>query len=171
MACQSADPPPDANTPQQLDLAQHTQDHLNGKYSFHGTTVGFAFEHTNERDSFVLTGADGRELMRQVKTGATLETSVFGGAAKTVADLAIIRESARQADLPESQRVPFDAEKAVVSTGNQQLFAQFETTPEAAIMPWLSRELGIRGFDGRSYPLTVRMHVISSNIAQQLHLE
>jgi hypothetical protein len=173
-ACQTATPttpPPDDAAPGTLALTAQTADRIVGSYTRNHVTIGFRFEQSRESDRFVITAADGRELLSQSKSGDILVTSVFGGTATTRADLAIIRESAHQGNVPEDQRVPFDAAKAVIFDGDQDEFARFDTTAEAALMPWLSDELGNRGFNGRAYPMTVRMHVISGNIADELGLK
>jgi hypothetical protein len=43
--------------------------------------------------------------------------------------------------------------------------------PEAETVAWLSRALGMRGYNGRDYPITLRLHLMASSLASSLELD
>jgi hypothetical protein len=138
---QSKTPSPSLTIPQHLTLSTSAPDRLGGRYTYRETTILFDFRQDAQKLEFVIRNRDGAELFREERAGDVMTMSAYGGRATIDVDLSIVRESARQATLPDDQRTPFDAGLAVIQTGDQKLFEQFNGGAEAEAMTWLSREL------------------------------
>jgi len=149
-----------------LVISRQTSGTVEGRFS-NSDVTDLAFRTVNEgsRGEVVLTARGGRELMRASQDGDLVILSVYGGEARTVVDMSIVRESARQGALPEKQRTPFPVERGVREEGDLQAFERFTLSAEARALPWLSRALGARGFTGRNAPSVLPLHRLALRIA------
>ncbi|MEO8552461.1 MAG: hypothetical protein ABI678_20935 [Kofleriaceae bacterium] len=184
VGCQATDPqPPPPNTAsadETLVLEAASQTALRGTFRHGATTVRFDMYQDGVVQRVAIASADNHELVTQTQVGDTLGISVFGGVAGSYTDLAVVRASARMGAAPTSAegadavaRVDQNrlaAEGAVALVGDQHEFVRFEELPEAATVAWLSRALGMRGYNGRDYPLTLRLHLLGSQLASHLAL-
>jgi len=105
------------------------------------------------------------ELLHVSEDPDTVTLSVYNGAARTIIDMRIVRESARQGRLPEAERKPFPVARGVRQEGDEQAFERFTLSPEARALPWLSRALGQKGFTGRQAPSSLPLHHLALRVA------
>lgn len=177
LACQAnGGPPVDADpepplSDQELSLSVAEQNHISGGFRYGKTAIAFELTASETVQRLVVRDAAGRDLLVHTQTGDMLSMSVFDGAASMFVDMAKVRESQQLTEVPEGERRPFVVDGSVLQFGDQAEFERFESVPEATALAWLSRALGMRGYTGRDYPVTLRLHVLASNIADSRQLK
>jgi len=60
-----------------------------------------------------------------------------------------------------SSRVLTVLDDRVVTSGDHDALSALFAAPDAAALPWLSRELGKRGITGRAYPVSFELHSLA----------
>lgn len=156
---------------EELVLTSATPERVTGVYTRDGVRVRLDTVQTDALTSVVVRADDGEELLRMDRRGDLLISSAFGGRAKVTADLSYLRLSAEMARIPEAERPEFSLEGAVIEEGDPRAFTDLERRAEYALLPWLSRELGIQGFSGKAAPATLGFHVIAVQAARDLGIE
>src|SRR5262249_56401426 len=127
-------------------------------YVYFGTTIRFDTTHTDAVKRLVINDLDGAELVRLEQAGNILTMSVFGGEARISVDQTAAQERARLAELPEDQRPAYSSANGFTIKGDQSAFSRFNAMPEAAAIPWLSRQLGVLGITGKRSPAALALH-------------
>ncbi len=146
-------------------------EHLRGEFTHEGVTVRFDAVETPTLTQVIVSSAEGLEVLRYEKTQDLITSSAYGGRATIVTDLAVVQKSLDMGALPEDQRGELSLDGAFVETGDQRAFTELEHSAEYAALPWLSRELGVNGFTGRSFPATLGVHMIAQQAARDLDIE
>lgn len=145
--------------------------HVRGVFTHDGVTVRFEAVDTPSLTQVIVQSATGQELVRYEKTPDTIVSSAFGGRAQIITDLAIVELSAQMGAIPEDERPEFSLDGAFVETGDPRAFTDLERTAEYAVLPWLSRELGVQGLTGKSFPATLGVHMIAQQAARDLQID
>jgi hypothetical protein len=155
----------------QLVLSTSTAARVIGSYSRGGVSVSIDLLQTDAQAAVIVRAGDGMELLRMERKGDFLISTAFGGRAKVTYDLSLLRLSNAMASLPEKERPAFSLAGAMKTDGDQRAFEELEQRPEYAMLPWLSRELGVQGFTGTSAPVTLGFHMIAMQAARDLNVD
>ena len=129
------DPPAAPDPHQGLTLAQASPDAIEGTFTREGISIAFL----STKDTFLLTGANGRTLVEA--RGSTMR--IMDGRA-TFTSAPSYKEGA----------VP---DPAIVD---------LVTSKEGVLLPWLSWDLGALGISGRDYPASFMIHSFAMMMAQ-----
>jgi len=131
-----------------LQLSSDSKERLTGQFRRDGVTVRFDSVRVGEVFRFEILRADGSSLVRGELVDQQFVTTVLGGKLR----LAYATD---------------DSEEDLVLSGDENAVAELEATPEYAILPWLSHELGVRGYNGRDYPSALAMHMFNKTVAER----
>jgi hypothetical protein len=134
-----------------LTLSHATSERLAGQYDREGVVVSFDSVRTGNTFRFEIRGADGRSLIRGEMLGTTFVTHVLD-------DRLVLSYQD-------------SVEQGVTYSGDQAALGDLERSPESAILPWLSRQLGEFGYNGRDYPASLALHQFSRSVAERLNVE
>src|SRR5262249_46000926 len=116
----------------QLALTRQSSSGVEGRFSNrYVSNLAFRAVQQADKGEVVLTSAAGAELLRVTQAGDIVTLSVYNGEARTIIDMRVVRESARQAELPEDQRTPFPVARGVQEEGDEQAFERFTMSQEA----------------------------------------
>jgi hypothetical protein len=173
LAACDAGAPPDPSSVEGLNLSHSDQTRIAGRYLRDGVQLDFDAQYADStRRSLLLSARGQEELLRVDHEGDRFTTSAFGGRAKVIVDLSVLRESARLDQLPPEERpAAFSTVGGVRLEGDQTAFDELERRPEYAALPWLSRTLGTSGFDGQSHPVALILHHAAMQAAAQLDVQ
>jgi hypothetical protein len=108
--------------------------------------VRFEAVRTATVHKLLVTNGSGRVLVSAAGAGESRVMTVMEG-----------RLTMKLSGLSATSSIDAVAER-LVPEGDQQAFADLLLSPEAAILPHLSRELGRRGITGRDYPASFDIH-------------
>jgi hypothetical protein len=165
------EPPPNPASSMEglLRLTRLDAERVEGRFSnAHASGLWFSSVNQGVRGEVVFGSASKGELLRITEDKDTLTLSAYGGRARTIVDLRIVRESARQGDLPKEERAPFAAAEGVREEGDPMAFRHLSLSPEARALPWLSRALGQRGLTGRAAPAALPLHQLALRVAEDI---
>jgi hypothetical protein len=156
-----------------VSVSEATPERVKGTFAGRGVSMKFDTVSTPAVKYFVLSSADDEELYRAEQIGDEITMEVFGGRAKTIVNLAIIKESERLGANPEEDPGDFSTANGIVQSGDPEAFEEFEQTAEFLALPYLSFELGKAGKDGGSFTSTAALHwlAMSSAMHQELDFE
>ena len=116
-----------------LHLDEATPERLRGTYSRNGASI--AFEATRLSDGMRTLVVKSNSL----RDGRTLVHATGSGSSRVLSVL----------------------DDRLVSNGDHDALSQLFAVPDAAALPWLSRELGKRGITGREYPVSFELHSLA----------
>jgi hypothetical protein len=133
-----------------LQLSEASKERITGEFTREGLTVKFDSIRTATVFSFEIRAADGRSLIKGEKIEQNFVTTVLDG-----------RLSIFYGDTVETN---------ILHEGDQAALAELEALPEYALLPWLSYELGVRGYTGNDYPSVLALHMFNRAVADRLQI-
>ena len=113
---------------------------------------------------FDLTGNDGKQIIHIETVGENYEFSYMGGALKMHTTKAFVAE-ARAQNAVNPDGVSTDG---FVFEGDTHALDAMLQLPESALLPYLSRALGVRGITGTQFPASLALHKTARQSAEAL---
>lgn len=146
-------------------LTSATKERLTGSYADEaGNLLRFDTAKVNDELFFDLTGNDGRKIIHIETVGDNYEFSYMGGALTMHTTKAFVAQARAQA---ETQPAGVSTDGFVFEGDTHALDAMLQL-PEVALLPTLSRALGVRGFTGSDFPASLVLHKAARQTADAL---
>jgi hypothetical protein len=159
-------------TGEALDVVEATPERVRGSYRAEtGTALSFDTVSVNGVARLDLTGATGRALLHVEQSGDVITMVAYGGEAKMVVDLAVLRKSQELGANPDMDPGDFMPSEGLRIEGDQSLFERLSVEPELMALPYLSAKLGRSGMDGGKFPATVGLHWLAMKSATDQGLD
>lgn len=142
-----------SETKTELQLTESSPNVVAGRFTRAGITVTFEARKTDSAHSLILKGSEGRVLVSTAGAGETRVVTMLDGR------------------LTISPRAGDTTTGALDKIGDDNAFAEVLLSPEATILPWLSRALGERGITGVSHPASLDLHTFSAVVARANNID
>ena len=160
----SDSPTATASSSDGITLTASSNGRLTGAYSSAGHLLRFDSARSNDDMYFDLTGDDGKQIIHIETIGDNYEFSYMGGALKMHTTKAFVAaQRAQSAVNPDG--VSTDG---FVFDGDTHALDAMLQLPEMALLPTLSRALGVRGITGAQFPASLVLHKTARQSAQAL---
>ena len=160
--------PPSSDGADGVTLRVATPERLVGSY-LDPSGLSLAFDVARSGDELAIhleTGA-GLELVHAETDDDAYRFRYLGGRLTLTVDRAWVAEvRAEGEDGPASQR-----EDGFVWEGDMAVLDEMLAIPEVAALPWMSRALGARGYNGADYPASLALHKVARQSADGLGIE
>jgi hypothetical protein len=138
-----------SDTTQGLSLTEASPGHVAGSFVRGGVRLSFdATATATGTQTFLLKGQGGHVLLSATSTADGRQMELMDGALRYKASA-----SAAGGTVPPG-------------SGDTSALAAFINSPEAPILPWLSRELGLSGITGVDYPASFMLHSFGVTMAR-----
>lgn len=147
-----------------ITLTSSNNGRLTGAYSSAGHQLRFDAARSGEELYFDLTGDSGKQIIHIETIGDNYEFSYMGGALKMHTSKAFVAE-ARAQNAVNPDGVSTDG---FVFEGDTHALDAMLQLPEVALLPTLSRALGVRGITGSQFPASLVLHKTAKQASQAL---
>jgi len=164
VGCGSANEPaqPDQTAFGAITLRNAVPERVSGRFTRDGVAIDFDSIRIAGAFKFELRDADGQLLVNGGRRGDDYFTSLFGGRAEVV-----FTQLLAQA-IQDGAEPPNVSDQNLVMNGDPAAMADLEKRPEYALLPWLSRALGERGYNGRDYPASLALHQFGKSVSERI---
>ncbi len=142
-----------------LELTSKSDSEVAGVYSEGATSLRFEARRLATGSVWALYQGNGKEMFRVEHVANTVVTTVMGSYRQRLDATVLAKLKADQMD---------EAALAAgaVSDGDPSMLGSLEALPEFAQMPGLSKALGERGVTGRTYPVTLPLHMLAERVQE-----
>ena len=147
----------------ELTLEEASAVRVAGGYTHDGYTISFEAIANDAERHLTIKSSSGKVLIETTDKGVGRVMRALDGR------VAYSFAPATAADAPSGVAVQFPAEKvreALTVAGDEDAMSALLSSPEAAIIAWLSHDLGARGITGFAYPASFEIHSVGMMIAK-----